>query len=367
MCRVVGEALEAAQLAEGLVDFDALVDATSTPSTSTVLMSVTVGYERLFEDPEFWDSAIAAKHLGIPIRVIPRDREAGASLAPSGRVHDARGRRDLLPIASFTEGYRVASAHSRVVLYGEGPDNLLTYEWQPHLRHLQNQGRWFRAGRDVTAHVRSHRRVPLLSSIPAMLRERRPAGGSERRLPDWLGRNIIERLEMERRWTHRPRFAPVVHPLRPIGYESLQTTGWQRLFRGVNMPEGPATLEIRYPYLDIRLVRFMLQLPAMPWCRKKYLFRCAFKGLLPDTLLQRPKTPLPVWPDHVLAERLGLPRVVPSSRLANYWEPHRFPNAMPKQFFEFHLLSRFVALSHWLFGLDSRSMQPMFLQEETLV
>jgi len=40
---------------------------------------------------------------------------------------------------------------------------------------------------------------------------------------------------------------------------------------------------------------------------------------------------------------------------------------MPKHFFEFHFLSRFVALSHWLFGLDSRSMQPMFLQEETLV
>jgi asparagine synthase (glutamine-hydrolysing) len=50
--------------------------------------------------------------------------------------------------------------------------------------------------------------------------------------------------------------------------------------------------EIRYPFLDLRLVRYLLRLPQIPWAIEKSLLRVAMKGLLPPQILRRPKAPL---------------------------------------------------------------------------
>jgi asparagine synthase (glutamine-hydrolysing) len=210
--------------------------------------------------------------------------------------------------------------------------------------------------------------VPLLPSIPKIVRERlaaRQTDAGESKLPDWFNASFVQRFDLERRWTEdaQGQSAPAVHPLRPMAYESLHLTNWQRLFRGVTVPDGPNTVEVRHPYLDIRLLRFMLQVPAMPWCRTKHLFRQAFKGALPKALLARPKTLLPAWPDYILAGRRGLPPVIGSPRLEQFGNPARMPATVPLRLADFHLVSRFAALSHWLFGLDSRSMQPVVFKE----
>ena len=53
-----------------------------------------------------------------------------------------------------------------------------------------------------------------------------------------------------------------------------------------------APLEFRYPYFDIRLLRYCLAVPALPWCRAKYLVRRSMRGSLPAEVLTRPKAPL---------------------------------------------------------------------------
>jgi asparagine synthase (glutamine-hydrolysing) len=50
--------------------------------------------------------------------------------------------------------------------------------------------------------------------------------------------------------------------------------------------------EIRYPFLDLRLARFLMRLPQIPWAVEKSLLRVAMKGLLPRQILRRPKAPL---------------------------------------------------------------------------
>ena len=50
--------------------------------------------------------------------------------------------------------------------------------------------------------------------------------------------------------------------------------------------------------MDLRLLRYMLAVPAMPWCRVKYLQRQAMRGILPEPVRRRRKTILrgdPVW------------------------------------------------------------------------
>ena len=51
-------------------------------------------------------------------------------------------------------------------------------------------------------------------------------------------------------------------------------------------------LETRAPLLDLRLLRFLLRLPPVPWCIDKELTRRAMKPWLPVEILKRPKSPL---------------------------------------------------------------------------
>ncbi|MFH1642296.1 MAG: asparagine synthase (glutamine-hydrolyzing) [Nanoarchaeota archaeon] len=62
------------------------------------------------------------------------------------------------------------------------------------------------------------------------------------------------------------------------------------------------SLEVRVPFLDQKLVEFMFQLPMSYKIRgmqKKYLFKSAFRGILPERILFRRKrgfsTPLSIW------------------------------------------------------------------------
>ena len=53
-----------------------------------------------------------------------------------------------------------------------------------------------------------------------------------------------------------------------------------------------AQLEFRHPYLDVRVLRFLLTIPAVPWCRDKLVMRNAAEPLLPVDCVSRPKTPV---------------------------------------------------------------------------
>ena len=50
--------------------------------------------------------------------------------------------------------------------------------------------------------------------------------------------------------------------------------------------------EDREPFLDRRMVEFILSLPEQPWTHKKHLLRSAMKGRLPSSVLERPKEAL---------------------------------------------------------------------------
>jgi asparagine synthase (glutamine-hydrolysing) len=63
-------------------------------------------------------------------------------------------------------------------------------------------------------------------------------------------------------------------------------------------------VEIRYPFLDVRLVSCVLAMPPLPWAVDKHLLRTAMRGILPDAVRLRPKAPLGGDP---LCAHLGKP------------------------------------------------------------
>jgi hypothetical protein len=60
-------------------------------------------------------------------------------------------------------------------------------------------------------------------------------------------------------------------------------------------------VELRFPLFDTRLVRLVVSLAAIPWCQHKALPRRAYRGRLPQEVLDRPKTTLHGFNDALVA------------------------------------------------------------------
>ena len=95
---------------------------------------------------------------------------------------------------------------------------------------------------------------------------------------------------------------------------------WQSLFDDCDIRGALSCTETRHPFLDLRLLQYMLALPAMPWCRNKLIIRRAMKTALPVEVLRRKKSAVPVSPDFVRAAASGLPRLAPTPDLVEVRE-----------------------------------------------
>jgi len=121
---------------------------------------------------------------------------------------------------------------------------------------------------------------------------------------------------------------------------------WDPSYTGV-------ALDVRHPFLDLRVLRFLLSVPVIPWCREKYLLRYAFAADLPPQVRRRPKTPLPGSPEHAKIARDGLPPVMRSPRLGAYAES-AYLRALPTSTsMQAEAALRLVTFSRWLAGLES--------------
>jgi asparagine synthase (glutamine-hydrolysing) len=316
------------------------------------VFAVTYVYDRLIPDQERHYASVVARHLAISEHFLTAD----------GADEEEMWDRIPEPLSEPASPWRANTCRlayqrlaslGRVYFYGEGPDNALHYEWRPYLAYLMRRRQWGRLFRDVGLHIWLHRRVPLLPILPKMLREARAKGpAAETQMPDWLNPDFSERLNLEKRrreiWTVAPSCE---HPVRPGGYASFQSTLWQRLFEDCDSGGGQFPLEFRHPYLNLPLLRFMLALPALPWCRVKYIQRVAAQGLLPAEILRRPKTPLAGFPEVEMAKCKGVPAPLPSAALQRFILADKVRYDMNSN----HAI-RVVGLSYWLHDLAVRSM-----------
>ena len=272
-------------------------------------------HDRLIPDEERGYASLVAERLQIPIRfwIVGDEYSEPADFRPAVRCPEPVA--EPFSYERDVERHREMAARARIALYGEGPDNVLHYEWSPYLRYLAAKRRWGRMLMDVGRHVLVHRRVPLLPTVPAMIRWRQYVKQWQIPFPGWLNSDFVHRHDLRARWDDWNAGGPLVHPVRPAGYRSMQNPIWPRMFERLDAGRTRSPLDVRFPYLDLRLMRFLLALPALPWCRNKFLLRRWGKGVLPPATLARPKTTLRVYPGfaqtkgvvaHVSAKRAAL-------------------------------------------------------------
>lgn len=232
--------------------------------------------------------------------------------------------------------------YSRVFFFGEGPDNALHFDWRPCISYLIRHGFYRRLITGLAATLFSQRYPPFWWRI----RDRNVARDTEAVFPPWIESSLESRLRLRDRWDAFNSPPVSAHPLRPVGYASFQVPLWQAMFETLDAATTHACFEVRHPYVDLQLLRFMLAVPALPWCRSKYLMRRAMRGTLPPEVLRRRKTGLD--PASVLSQIAGLcaQPFLPDPGIREYVDLDRITSVPAINLVESNLRAR--ALKHWL-------------------
>jgi asparagine synthase (glutamine-hydrolysing) len=241
-------------------------------------------YDRVVPDQERTYSQLAANAIGIPIHHYPLD---GVGLPPPEPESDW-----YPPEPQFLFDRRLGAADlepaatSRVLLRGEGVDALLDAPSSVLDKRLR-EGHYGRLARDFIWLMCTRRRVRRLG-IRTIVRRAfgRPIPTPAQPYPAWLAPAFAGRLDLRGRWNTANARVEV----RP-GFE-LTGSFWSLHFEALDPGTMQLAAEVRYPFLDLRLARYLLRLPPIPWATEKSLLRVAMRGVLPGRVLRRPKTPV---------------------------------------------------------------------------
>ena len=285
-----------------IVTATALQIATEKGSKGTV-RACTADYQPLFNDQESDWAAIAAKHMGVELKVIH-----GGEYVPFGNLgllgSLAEPRHEPY-LAFFFQQYCELSKRTRVVLTGNGGDDILSGNALPYLLRL---ARNFRVAKACGALASYFFRTGKLPVMRARIRTRLrrwflPADDVEQYpYPVWLAPGFEKEFGLRERWQQLRKQTESRHPVHPAGYTSLCNPLWHATLEAEETMRGALPMESRAPLMDTRLLRFLLRVPPLPWCSDKHLLRTASKGLLPESVRKRAKTPLPRDPVQVAVE-----------------------------------------------------------------
>jgi asparagine synthase (glutamine-hydrolysing) len=305
----------AAVFLSGGVDSPLVAATARRVSPATELRAYCATFERLIADDERRWAALAARSLSIPIDFQPLDDgdlfDWTEHLSPPEPTADAFMGPHLEQLSRLTE-------RSRVALTGYDGDTLFVTDFPLHWRQTLAREGVGALARDLAFYVGRRRALPPMGVRTR--RARRRAAAALRR-PAWLRDGFWTRAGLEERWA---RAALPARPTRPREAAALRFAApyWGAFFDSHDAAYLGRPIEFRHPLLDLRVVQFVLELPAIPWCVDKHLLRACMDGL-PQSLRRRPKTPLAADPFAVLIER-GLPAslraVRPSTKLAPFAE-----------------------------------------------
>lgn len=271
--------------------------------------ALTLTFDRLIPDRERGFSAAAARHLRLPIHHFEADglyrswdwMRTTRCPEPQIGPHDVAAR----------EAYAQAWTRTRVILTGWDGDSLLAASVGALWRARLARGELRALGRELGWHLRAGR-LPRVGLRAAFIRRRQARADPLEGYPDWLNPEFERAQALRSRW-RASAAADAPRTPRSPARAAFASTVWRTVLDPSDAGMAPAPIEQRHPLIDLRIVRFALALPAVPWCVDKHLFRSAMFGELPDEVLRRPKEPLRVDP---LVAGLARMEDDPTERLA---------------------------------------------------
>ncbi len=266
----------------------------TTPGSDLSLRALSVNSRPVVDDPESDLASRFAESLGIPCQVL----HSGDVLPFAGweNLPVPFPEPSLDPYADVSLSYyRLIAENSRVVLSGDGGDEVLRLQALPYLRFLYQRKGPLSVLATVGRYMISQRKLPALGAgIRSGFLRLFGKKSYNPPFPPWLTADFQRRLDLPNRWQSMNSPAPSTHPFNPRAYASLNDLSVASLLELFDATRTGCALESRCPFLDRRLTRFLLRVPLVPWSMDKYLLRRSQTGILPNEIRLRPKTPVTV-------------------------------------------------------------------------
>jgi asparagine synthase (glutamine-hydrolysing) len=308
-------------------------------------------YDSLFPDQERHYSTLAAEWLGIPITHLPCDHY---SLFDSDSVSDLKQPEPFLmsPFAAQFNGLlRQLAQHSRVVLTGYDGDAFMTERPSTYFHGCAGKLKFVELVRSMAVYAWIFRGLPQVGFRSGLKRMFRNEEG-ETGYPAWVDDEFAARVDLRERWRQWNSETPASDQRHSGALHAFDSKVWAPLFEGYDPGSTGLLLELRHPFIDVRLIRFLLSLPVVPWCINKHILRRALNKQLPPAILNRPKTPLASDPTLHLVQRTGvrcLDRFDVNPQLTRFVNLNRRRPVGDEQTSDRRRANlRVFALNHWL-------------------
>jgi asparagine synthase (glutamine-hydrolysing) len=272
------------------------------------LSTLCVDVQPLFEDDEARYAERFAKTFGLPFE-----------LAHCGHILPFEGADDATitqpeptpwpywTLQSFF--FLHVAKNARVAFTGDGGDEIMRCQVAPYLRYVRSHRGLAAAARILLGYTISRRRIPSLGlGIRSWAFRLLGLATAHAEFPLWLRPDVAKKIGL------RDRFAVITrktwsHPFNPRAYSFFNGPTFSMAMEEQDATWTGFPVESRAPFLDRRLLRFLLRLPPVPWFMDKELIRRSQKGVLPEEIRLRGKTPLRLEPmlEHVASGK-WLPR-----------------------------------------------------------
>jgi asparagine synthase (glutamine-hydrolysing) len=259
-------------------------DLLSKRSAAFDLRAYTVVYDHLIPDQERYYSGLVARTLGIDIDYLAADDYLLYERWDDSNLSSPEPEHDPLRAISLDQ-YNQVMTHHRVVLTGYGGDPAL-YQSQldPRFRNLLLQ---------VLHYVLARRRLGNLG-VRSWVKRRlgqRPKP-FQPPYPRWINQTFAARLDLPSRYRQLNSESASVNALRPQAYRMTMGLFWPYRFETCDPGMTAVPCEVRHPFFDLRLLEYLFSIPPIPWFVQKDLLRRAMRGILPERVRCRPKTPM---------------------------------------------------------------------------
>jgi asparagine synthase (glutamine-hydrolysing) len=259
------------------------------PGNGLDLRAFTTVFDELIPDEERLYSGLVGRALNLPINYLCADGYRLYERQEQEELHTPEPRNAPLSAAFDADQRGQILAHARVALTGYGGDPAFLGS-ADYVLNLLKGGRLGRLAVDFWRCLARGR----LPKVGFRARLRRWLGKTPAiPYPTWLSKDFEAEVELRARWQDVNAPSPREHPRRPEAYRGLTAPFWpSNVFEPLDPGVTRCAFEVRHPFFDVRLLTYVLAIPALPWCDHKELLRRALTGLLPETIRLRPKTPL---------------------------------------------------------------------------
>lgn len=306
------------------------------------IRALTIVFDENIPDQERKYSSLAADFLRIPICHWKAD--GYEPLVHNREWHLSGAEPEPNPLAGlYHDVYREAAQYARVMLTGNGGDPVL-YTDEGYIAGYLKPSRWGELLFGIGWCLWLNRRLPRLGFRSLLLGGRygKAKASTPQPVPAWLKPGLEQPIAAAQP-PSEPRSKAQAALLAPL---------WPSFFENLHPGMTRFPLELRHPFFDLRVVTYLTGIPALPWRQEKNILKAAGRGLLPDAVRFRSKTPLAGNPVLARLREKGpewwAGQLDPAPELIRYANPAAFPKTAAANRYELWSDLRLAILNGWL-------------------